>query len=323
MKRIVILAIVIVVVLGGWSAAWLVASGVIRSNIADLAKADGESAPKIGCDRVDVGGYPFWFDVTCTGPTLISGDLSFAAAELKASAEAFDPFQVVARETGPLMVRDAFSGSKEQLDWKNLEASARLTGWRIARISVIADTLALNDTVAGDNLLAKASHGEFHLLDIPEQHDAAKGLAALALYAKLNDLNAPGFQINDGRSTLEADISGLSDDVRSYGNADTLKRWQAAGGSVKLVGFKGDDGDAQHFDVSGTLGLDAGLRPSGQLTIASKGLVERFSALVPEQVRPLVLGNPGADGSYSQTLNLTNGVIFSGLVPLGTLPALQ
>jgi hypothetical protein len=323
MKRIVILAIVIVVVFGGWSAAWLAGSGFIRSNIGELAKPDGESAPKVACDRLDVGGYPFWFDVVCNGLTVVSGDITATAPVVKAQLLVYDPWHLVATATGPLTLNDAFTGAKTRLDWQKIEASARLTGWRIARISVLAETLALNDTVAGDNLLAKASHGEFHLLDIPEQHDAAKGLAALALYAKLDDLNAPGFQINNGRSTLEADITGLSDDVRTYGDADILTRWQAAGGSIKLVGLKGDDGDTQHFDVNGTLGLDAAMHPAGQLTVASKGLVERFGSMIPEQMRPLVLGNPGADGSYSQVLNLTNGVLFSGLVPLGPLPAIQ
>lgn len=321
MKRIVILGIVIFVVIAAWSAAWLFASDQIRKGVLSLAAADGNTAPKVTCGQLGVGGYPFWFDVVCTGATVVSGDLTAKIAEIRATALVYNPTQALAVATAPLTLTDAFTGSKSRLDWTGFEASARLTGWRIARISIVADGLAWSDAVAGDRLVAKAGHAEVHLVDIPGQHDAAKGLAALALYATVTDLNAPGLTVNDGKSTLEAEIAGLSDDVRTYVDPDLLKRWQAAGGKVTLVGFKGSDGE-QNFDVSGTLGLDAKARPLGQLTIASKGLVERFGSLVPEQWRGLVLGTPDASGSYSQVLNFTDGMAFSGLVPLGVLPPL-
>jgi len=322
MKRIIILGIVIFLVIAGWSGAWLFASNEIRKAVVSLADADGETSPKVTCDKLVVGGYPFWFDVVCTGATVTSGDISANVAEVKATTLAYNPTQFLAVAKAPLTVTDAFTGSKSRLDWNSVEASARLTGWRIARISIVADTLVLNDTVAGDNLIGKASHAEIQVLDIPEQHDAAKGLAALALYAKADDVNAPGFQINDGRTSLEAEISGLSDDVRTYSDPAMLKRWQQAGGKIKLVALKGDDGD-QFFNVVGTLGLDGQGKPEGQLTIGSKGLVERFGSTIPDQMRGLVLGAPGADGSYSQTINLRAGVIFSGLIPLGILPPLM
>ncbi|HTJ56745.1 MAG TPA: DUF2125 domain-containing protein [Devosiaceae bacterium] len=322
MKRIAILAIVIVVVIGGWSAAWFVASGMIRQNITQLASADGQATPRVTCSKLDIGGYPFWFDVACSDLTVTQGDLTGNVAQVKATALAYSPWQVLLRVSAPATLEDAFSGSKERLDWQNLEASAHLTGWRIERISVVGDGLALSDTVAGANLMGKAAHAEFHLLDIPEQHDAQKGLAALRLYATATGLDAPGFQITDGKSTLDARISGVSDDVRTYGDADLLKRWQTAGGKIDLAGFTGNAG-AQSFDIKGSIGLDTGGHPAGQLSLASKGLVERFGSAVPDQYRALVLGNPGADGTYQQTLTFTNGLIFSGVIPLGTLPALM
>jgi hypothetical protein len=253
---------------------------------------------------------------------LTSADTSVDLAELKATLLVYEPWHVLLRLTSPLNLEDAFTGSRERLDWQSLEASASLTSWRISRISIVGSTLALTNTLAGDVPLGKASDAEFHLLDIPSQYDAAKHLASLALYAKVDDLNAPGLAINDGKATLDGIISNLPDDVRRYGDSNLLQRWQQAGGALKLVGFKGGDGDQASFDVSGNLALDAQKRAAGQLTIKSKGLVERFGTLVPQQWRGVVLGNPAADGSYSQVLNLTNGVIFSGLMPLGTLPPL-
>ena len=321
MKRITILAVILAVIVGGWTIAWFVVSGIIRDNVLALANADGQENPQLLCANLVTSGFPFWFDVSCDGLTVSQGDLTATVKAVKATVLVYDPFHLVAVATGPATLDDAFTGSKRRLDWKALEGSARLTGWRIARISVIADDPVLNNTVGSDVLVGKASRAEVHLLDIPEDHDPTKGLAGLALYAKADDINAPGLQINDGAETLEADITGLSDDVRTYGDLGAIRRWQAAGGKVKLVGFHGNDGP-DNFTVTGTLGLDAQMRPEGQLTATSKGIIERLQGMIPPQVQSLVIGNKAADGSYTEVLNLTNGLILAGVVPLATVPPL-
>ncbi len=130
----------------------------------------------------------------------------------------------------------------------------------------------------------------------------------------------PGAAIKAGQSSFDATISNLSDDVRNYGDPDLLKRWQAAGGTLTLNGLKGQDG-ADNFAVTGKLALDNQGRPTGDLSVNSKGLVERFGAAIPAQAQSLVLGNAAADGSYSQALHLSDGLIFSGIVPLGSVPS--
>jgi hypothetical protein len=44
--------------------------------------------------------------------------------------------------------------------------------------------------------------------------------------------------------------------------------------------------------------------------------------MFPPEWKDWIVGNPAADGSYSQTLNIAAGVVFSGLVPTGVIPAL-
>jgi hypothetical protein len=320
--RFILLIALIVIVAAGWTAGWFYVRSLVRENILALARNDGVADPKLTCDRLDVGGWPFYLDVTCTGLTLVSGDLTATVAGIKASVGIDDISHAVAFVTGPATLEDAFTGSRRRLGWTALEASARLTNWRIARVSVVGDAFVLDDTLGGETLLARADHAELHLVDQPGQYDAAKHLAALRLYATVTGLNAPGLAVDKGDSALEATLTGLPDDVRTYGDADVLQRVAAAGGKLSLTSFKGSDGD-RNFAVTGALGLDAGMRPEGQLTITSKGLVERLGPLVPEQWKPIILGNPGPDGTYKQVLNFTNGLVFSGIVPLGAVPALK
>ncbi|HEY4199024.1 MAG TPA: DUF2125 domain-containing protein [Devosiaceae bacterium] len=321
MKRIIILGSVVFLVVVAWCGAWLFFAGQIKSTVESLAEADGITNPKITCGALSVAGFPFRFDLTCTDAQLVQEDLTANLAELRASVLVYQPTHALFFAKAPLTLSDAFTGSKQRLDWTDAELSGHLEGWRIGRISLHAENVAFNNAIPSDELIAKTSLMEVHLLDIPEQHDAAAGLAGLAIYAKADNLNAPGFQVNDGDLDFEAELTKVPDDVRQMLDADAVRRWQAAGGNLNLVTFHGADGDA-NFNAAGTLNLDAQMRTEGQVKLTSTGIVERFGAMIPAQIRPLILGNQAPDGSYAQTLTLRGGVILSGILPIGVIPPL-
>jgi hypothetical protein len=320
MKRIIYLGIAVLVVVLLWSGAWLFLSDQIRQNVELLAAGDGISSPKITCETLSVGGFPFRFDADCTNATLVQADATVNLAELRASVLVYRPTHLLVFAKGPATLTDAFTGSSNSLDWTQLEASARLEGWRIGRISITGQDLVLKDTIVGDNLVASATNVELHLLDIPERHEPAKGLAAVAVYAKATGLVAPGFTIAAGESTLEAEINGLPDDVRLFAEPDAIRRWQQSGGTVKLVGLKGTDGD-RSFNGTGNFSLNDSARVEGQVQITSRGIIDTIALQIPAAVRTMALGPQGVDGSYAQTLNIRSGVVLSGLIPLGMIPA--
>jgi hypothetical protein len=317
MKRIIALGIVVFILFAGWTGAWFWARAQINQYAGALAEADGVTTPRLVCGSFNVGGFPFGFDVTCGDATVTMADTTVTAKGLKASAEVYNPTHVLVFAQSPVAVADAFSGSQSRVDFASLEASARLDGWRIGRVSLIVEQPVWNDTVLDDKLIAKADHLEAHLVDLPDKHDAKAGLAALGEYVQIDNLDAPGVEIASGKSTFQGEITNLPDDVRTYGEPDLLKRWAAAGGSFDLVDFKGEDTDS-NFDATGTFKLDDGGHVGGQLKLSSKGVVERLGTLIPDQWKGLVVGSPDDSGTYRQTLTFAGGMVFSGLVPLGT-----
>jgi hypothetical protein len=268
-----------------------------------------------------VSGWPFQINLDCPDADLVWGDTSLAFPELQAAVVVYDPRHALIFADGPLTISDAFTGSRENLAWSHLEASARLTDWRIGRVSVVADDLKFTDALAGDALLAKAGHAEVHFLDLPAQHDAQKQLAALRNYVTIKDLAVPGLGIASGQATLDDTLTGLPDDVRTYGDADLVRRIQQAGGTLTINGLKGTDGP-NFVNVTGEMSLDPEGRPKGQMAVASKGVVDRLGTAIPDAMRAILLGNPGSDGSYKQTLTMSNGVLLDGIVPLTGLPSL-
>lgn len=321
MKKIIALGVVVLVLAVGYSAAWFWAAGQATSYVKTLETADGETMPRVVCGSFSITGFPFGFDATCANATIVSGDVTVTASRVQAAAEVYRPTHVLLFAQSPVEIGDAFTGSKSRLDFASAQASVRLEGWRLGRASVVVTEPVWNDIVLEDRLLAKAAKLEAHLVDVPVKHDAEQGLATLAQYVSVDALDAPGLEIGNGQSEFEAEITNLPDDVRTYADADLLRRWQAAGGKYIITGLKGGDATSA-FDASGTLGLDGGGWLEGQLVLHSNGVVERLEGMIPPEYKGWIVGTPAEDGSYSQTLNIAAGVVFAGLVPTGMIPPL-
>lgn len=333
MGKFIVLIIAVVLVLGLWSGGWYYGAGEIRRTVESLAEADGESEPKITCGELNVTGFPFRFDVECRDAGMIAGDITATLAGVRSSLLAYNPTQVRFSALSPLTVADAFSGSRSRIDFASADGSARVVtddlwrglsgeGWRIGRVSIVADEVRWVDTIVGDVPVMDAGHVEAHLVDVPAAHDAGAGTATLAAHATLSTVTAPGWQIAGGEAVLEAELSGLPDDLRSMAEADAVARWRDAGGQLKLTTLKGTAGD-EFVESSGTLALDSGSRLDGQIALRHRGLVERFGDLIPEEWRGLVLGGQEDDGSYSQAVTIKAGIVFSGLMPVTIIPPLN
>jgi len=320
-KRIIILGSVVVAVIVLWSAAWLVVAGMVRQNIDALGLADGVTTPSMACETLDVGGYPFRFDVDCEQARIVSGDVVVDVPGIRASVRVYAPTHVLASALGPLQFSDSFTGTRNGVAWSALEASVRLDNWRIARASVVGSDVVWSDTLFGDAVIAQSPKVEMHVLDIPEQHDAERGLAALALFAPIEGLGWPGLTLTDANAEVQLELNGLPDDVRNWGDPDVLRALQAAGGQLKIVSIHATDADSV-LDAQGRLGLDAQGLVEGQIGITSTGVAERVGPLLEEPWRTLVLGTPRADGSHNNQLNFGSGAVFSGLVPIGAIPPL-
>ena len=330
MKKIVILLLLVVLVAGAWTAGWFYAANEVRATIAGLGSGDPERS--VTCEELAVTGYPFRIDVDCRGATLVEGDVTTTLAALRASVLVYNPTHAILSAQSPATFADAFTGSRSRLEFASARASIRLRAEnplaalqgedvRLERASLAATGVAWVDTLATELPLASADELEVHLLDVPEQHDADRGLAALAAYATASGVDAPGFAIVDAETSLEAELSGVPDQLSDLTAPDLLQRWQQADGQLRLFGLKGAAAE-DFIEATGTLTLDSAARPEGQIKVDSRGVVERLGDLVPPEWQGLVLGSPGDDGIYSQTLTLRGGIVLSGLVPVATLPPL-
>jgi len=321
MNRFAYLALAVIVVVALWAGGWFFLASQVRGAVESLAANDGETAPRVTCERLGVGGFPFRFDVDCAGAQIRSGDLTVAVPEIGVSALVYRPTHFIGAAQGPATLSDAFTGARNSLSWSALDASLRIADWRIERFSLVGRDLNWSDTLFGEALIASSSEGEVHLIDIPEQLDREAGRAALAGYARLAGLDAPAFAVAGGEAQLETELTGLPADLRLLGEPDALRAWQQAGGQLRIVSLNATAGE-DYLRADGEVSLNDAGQAEGQLRIASRGVVERIEGLFPEPYRGLLLGQPAPDGSYSNTINLRGGVIASGMMPAGIIPPL-
>lgn len=320
-KRIIILGSVVLAVLVLWSVAWFVAAGLVKQAMAAQAAADGITAPQLTCGTLNVSGFPFRFDADCAQARIVSGDTVVDIPGIRATVRVYAPTHLLASAQGPLQLTDTFTGTRNAIAWSSLEASVRLDNWRIARASVSGKEVVWSDILMGESVIAQAPLAEIHLFDIPEQHDAERHLAALSGYMLANDVAYPGMTLSDTNAEIQLELTGLPDDIRNWSDPNLLPNLAAAGGTLNIVAIRGTDADST-LDANGALTLDPQGQVDGQITIASSGVAERIGPLLAEPWRTLVLGTPGPDGAHANQLNFRAGGIYSGLVPIATIPPL-
>jgi len=332
MKRFVWLFSIVVLVAALWSAGWYFAADQVQQNLNQLAASDGSTQPKLTCGTSSVTGFPFRIDIGCEDAVLVADDLTVTAAGLRASVQVDNPTHVLFSAMSPVTAQDAFYGSQSRLSFSTLQGSARVTtadllkglggdGWRIARVSLVGDGLDWVDTIGTELPLARASHAELQIVDVPELHDKAAGTAALAIYAVAKDATAPLYAINDGDGEVQLQITGLPDDLRRFADTDPIPAWQAAGGTIQVLRVNGTDG-TDLIDASGTLGLDANRMLEGDITYANRGIRERLAAYLNPVVLSVLAGLPQEDGTFKQALQFSGGALRVGGIPLVNLTPL-
>ena len=110
MRRIITFGAVLALLVVAYTGAWVWAASFATTQVKALATADGETMPRITCDKLSVGGFPFGFDLTCDGGTLVQGDVTVTVAGLQGSVQVYSPFHVLVAAHAPLTIADAFTG---------------------------------------------------------------------------------------------------------------------------------------------------------------------------------------------------------------------
>lgn len=249
-RRILWLAVFIVVLFGGYSAGWFYLADQLvtraKTAIAD-ANRDGTT---VECENPVARGFPFRLGVFCDRIAYANADeaVGLTAGNLRTAGQIYDPMRFVAELDGPAMVATPANGSLK-IDWERLRASVRWARPLPERVSVEGGGVAA--TTATGEPLATVGAFEAHMRPNGQDLDLASSFEGLALDPALVE----------GR-TLPA-LSGQSD-LTIDGGVDLR--------SIRLEDLRGRSGTIRNAEL--TVGGKSGFVVSGTFAFSPDGLLD-------------------------------------------------
>ena len=332
-------AILLVVVVGAYTAYWMIVAGKLKDGVADWADGMRGQGLDAAWQAARVGGYPFAFRLELTGlrlrGTAAVGDFDLQAPMVTGSISPwnFRDWNVSA----PQGLETALA--KAQVAFAKIAAATASGAVSAAPAGGTTVWLSFNDASvepAGEpagRITAATANFWALLPDRPAQGDSEHSLGLAA------DLHGVGIPAAPSPFTGKIDdlACGLSvmGTIAAGPARQAADTWRRAGGTVEL----------DHFDLgwsgmrvagSGTLALDNDLQPIGALSGGIEGYDRLLAGLVAAgRMRPndaglarIALGflaKSGPDGRprIETSFTIQNGQMFLGPAKLGPAPRID
>jgi hypothetical protein len=329
--RLFIVPVLLLVAALAWSAFWFYAASTVDENVDAWRAREAKSGRVYDCAKRSVAGFPFRFEVSCSGASvaLVSQTAGAAQApvtaklsDIRVVAQVYDPKLLIAEFTAPATI----SGSDQQpsmtVNWSKARSSIVGLPAIPQRASIVFDDPAIDRINASVQMpLARAKHVELHarLADGSAQdHPVIETVLQIAggSVQELHPLLAQPFDV-DVRTLL----TGLKD-FSPKPWPERFREIQAAGGHVEIVQSRIAQGDLIAV-AAGTLGLNAGGRIDGELQMTVAGIEKVIPALGIEKMLeegvPQATLDRVAPGVKTQDINNLFGALNRAIPGLGNV----
>ncbi|WP_375463357.1 DUF2125 domain-containing protein [uncultured Methylobacterium sp.] len=277
----------------GWSAGWFYVRGKTASEIDAWIGREANAGRTWTCLDRTIGGYPFRIELRCAGLTLDRADGRFRLGPLTAVAQVYQPRHVLMLAEGPFHVEQG--NLVGDAAWTRLEGSFHGASDGFVRASLVVDGPKV--TVAGaapEPIAVAARHFELHARPTPGRF-ASDGAVDVSL--QLSEALAPvadAFVGNTDPGDIALDVTvNRASLLRTGTVARELERWRQADGSLEIAGLSLAKGD-RRVQAKGSLDIDSGHRPAGQLDLRAAGVEALVGSIVGQRFgadRGALIGN--------------------------------
>ncbi len=322
MKRFAIILIIVILLLAIiFSGAYFFASKTIKQEFAKLSGIENSYQPNVKCNKLEIDGFPFKFNITCQQAIIIDGDARFEIENIEIKYSFFSPMRAQISATSPLKYSNEFFASKQEFRWDTLKSDIALNGWKLKLATLDVSKFEFVDLLFGENIIASSDAFKIIIYDEGLDYDPIKNLTNVKLNITGKKIDFKNFDIESGELALNVTISRLPADIRLWGSEEILRQWQMQQGEILLKQLSASDFSKQ-IDIYGKAHLDSFGFLTGEFEIDSKNIVELIAPNFPVEMQPIIFGSKDENGSYSQSIIFKNGNIYSGLLPIGQIPAL-
>ena len=328
--RLFIMPLLVLVAALAWSAFWLYAASKVDETVDAWRAREAQSGRVYDCAKRSVAGFPFRFEVKCSGASVALVSQTAAASqapvtarlgEILVVAQVYDPklliaeFAAPATITGPDQLSLTVNWSKARSSIVGLPAIPQ-------RAAIVFDDPAIDRINAPvQTPLARARHVELHarLADGSAQENPVIETALQIAGGSLQELHPLLAQPFD--ADVRTQLTGLKD-FSPKPWPERFREIQAAGGHVEIVQSRIAQGDLIAV-AAGKLGLNAGGRIDGELQMTVAGIEKVIPALGIDKMLqdgvPQATLDRVAPGVKTQDINNLMGALNRAIPGLGNV----
>lgn len=272
---------VLVAIFGGlWSAAWHYAADKVETTIAGWRAREAKVGRIYACATQTIGGYPFRIEVHCTDPSAefrsAQPPTALAWKDLYVVANVFSPTRLVAELTGPMAIGRPSQPAETVANWK--QGSVTMLGLPTAPERVTATFAEPNFqrvTGGGNQDVFTARQAE---LSGRMVEGSAYANPVIEFTLKLKEATAPNVH-PVAATPFDSDVTALLRGLKDFAPKTWAARFreiQAAGGRLEVTNARLQQGDI----IAVTTG-QVGLSPHGRLDGELRMTVANFDKLLP------------------------------------------
>ncbi|MEA2895445.1 MAG: hypothetical protein QOJ84_1060 [Bradyrhizobium sp.] len=326
--RLFIMPVLLLVAAIAWSAFWFYAASKADETADAWRAREAKSGRVYDCAKRSVAGFPFRFEVSCSGASvaLVSQTAGASQApvtarlsEILVVAQVYDPKLLIAEFAAPATISGPDRLSL-MVNWSKARSSIVGLPAVPRRAAIVFDDPAIDRIDASvQTPLARAKRVELHarLADGSAQdHPVIETVLQIAggSLRELHPLLAEPF---------DADVRTLLSGLKDFSPKPWPERFreiQAAGGRVEIMQSRIAQGDLIAV-AAGTLGLSAGGRLDGELQMTVAGIEKVIPALGIDKVLqdgvPQATLDRVAPGVKTQDVNNLLGALDRAIPGLG------
>lgn len=320
---------VLVLLAIGWTIFWFFASSQVGAQFDRWRTREAQSGRVYDCGKLNVGGYPFRFEVRCQDASvdLVSqtanrkfgkGQLS----EILAVAQIYNPRLLIAEFTGPLTVTEQGEQQSLIINWSKAQSSVFGLPVSPQRVSLVVDEPSLERSAGSARApIGRAKKSELHGR-IAEGSAAANPVIETvwtltqASAEPLHPALAEAFDM-----TSQARLSGLKD-FRPKPWPERFREIQAANGRIEILQSRVQQGNLVAV-ASGSLGITPQGMLDGELQMVVAGLEKVVPALgldkILEQGVPQATLDRLAPGLKTEQVDKAMGALDKLIPGLGNV----
>ncbi|WP_274423109.1 DUF2125 domain-containing protein [Chelativorans sp. YIM 93263] len=312
-RRILWLAAGITILVLAYTLTWYYLAQALEQRAAAAVEDLNGNGVRAHCEEAQAQGYPFRIGIACRSVFYENSGkgLSVRAGAMRSLANVYQPFTVFSEFTDPADITlPVFHPFKAQ--WKNLQASTRLSDPFPEQISVEGEGVVVSDN--RDRGLGEVESLQLHV----RQRGADADLA----------ISFREFLFNPEIATVPA-LEGRAQAIVENGVAlletgALAPRDQSAVIEEMVVGVVGEETEVS---LSGPVSVDESGLIDAELTIrfTDAATVARILADAVPEARGQIASAATVLGNLDNTpiqLKIVRGRVFLGFIPLGQIPAI-